>query len=290
VRVLVLGAQGMLGRDLVEILFPSYEVVGWDLRDLDITQAREAQEKIAHLHPRIIINCAAYTDVDGCESQPGLAFAVNAEGVRNLALAALAVPARLIHLSTDYVFDGVSQRPYIEDDPPSPLNLYGRSKHQGEIFLRESGADHLIVRTAWLYGPRGKNFVEAILRQAEAGKDLRVVDDQRGSPTFTRDLSFAVRDLLEGGVQGVSHVTNSGSCTWCEFAREILRQKGMRTIKVHPISAEELGRPAKRPAFSFLDCSRYEKVSGKKMRPWEEGLKDYFLFRGMERKPKGGET
>jgi len=280
VRLLVVGAQGMLGRDLVEILSPSYEVMAWDLPDLDITRAEEAQEKIAHLLPRGIINCAAYTDVDGCESQAGLAFAVNSEGVRNLALAASAVQARLIHLSTDYVFDGASQRPYKTDDPPSPLNIYGRSKHQGEILLRDSGVDHLIVRTAWLYGPRGKNFVEAILRQAEAGKELRVVDDQQGSPTFTRDLCSAIRDLLEGGAEGVFHVTNSGSCTWYEFALEILKQKGMSAIKVHPISAEELGRPAKRPAFSLLDCSRYEKVSGKIMRPWKEGLRDYFLFRG----------
>ena len=278
-RVLVLGAQGMLGRDLVEILPPSYEVIGWDLQDLDVTRAEQTNEKIARLHPRFIINCAAYTDVDACETKSGLAFAVNSEGVRNLAIAALAIQARLIHLSTDYVFDGASQRPYQENDPPFPLNLYGQSKLRGEILLRESGADHLIVRTAWLYGPRGRNFVEAILRQAEAGKELRVVDDQQGSPTFTRDLSLAIRDLLGCGESGIFHVTNSGSCTWCDFAREILKQKGIGAIKVHPISTEELGRPAKRPNFSLLDCSRYERVAGKKMRPWKEGLRDYFLFR-----------
>ncbi len=275
----MLGAKGMLGRDLVEILSSSYDVIGWDLADLDITRAQEARDKIARLQPRFVINCAAYTDVDGCESHSDLAFAVNSEGVRNLAMAAMAVQARLIHLSTDYVFDGASQRPYRENDPPFPLNIYGRSKLQGEILLRESGADYLNVRTAWLYGPRGKNFVEAILRQAVTGKELRVVDDQKGTPTFTRDLSFALRDLLEVHGTGVFHVTNSGSCTWYEFAKEILKQKGIKTIKVHPISAEELGRPAKRPALSLLDCSRYERVTGKKMRPWIEGLRDYFLLR-----------
>ena len=218
--------------------------------------------------------------MDGSESHSELAFAVNAEGVRNLALAARSVRARLVHLSTDYVFDGALRRPYLESDPPRPLNVYGRSKLEGEILLRESGADYLIIRTAWLYGPRGKNFVEAILQQAEAGRELRVVDDQRGSPTFTRDLSLAIRDLLPGQETGIFHVSNSGSCTWYEFAKEILAQKGIHSIKVHPISTDDLRRPAKRPAFSILDTSRYEQVTGKKMRPWKEGLRDYFQFRG----------
>jgi len=277
VRVLVVGAQGMLGRDLVEILSSSKEVIGWDIQELDITRREETREKIARLQPRFIINCAALTDVDGCETSRDLAFAVNSEGVRNLAVAALSVQARLVHLSTDYVFDGASRRPYREEDPPAPLNVYGWSKHRGEVFLQESGVDHLIVRTAWLYGRRGKNFVEAILQQAEAGKELRVVADQQGSPTFTRDLSAAIRDLMAAGAKGIFHVTNSGSCTWYEFAREILERKGMGGIKVLPISAEELRRPAKRPAFSLLDCSRYEKVSGEKMRPWVQALQDYFL-------------
>ena len=279
-RVLVAGAKGMLGRDLVEIFSPCYEVTGWDLPDLDITRAEETRGKIAGLRPRFIINCAAYTDVDGCESRADLAWAVNAGGVRNLAAAALAVRARLVHLSTDYVFDGASRTPYRPDDPPSPLNAYGRSKLQGEMLLRDSGADHLIVRTAWLYGPRGKNFVEAILRQAEAGRGLRVVNDQKGSPTFTRDLSGAIRDLLEAGAGGTFHVTNAGACTWFEFAREIVQQQEMNAVKIQPIPSEELGRSAKRPAFSVLDCSRYETTCGKKMRSWKEGLREYFLFRG----------
>ena len=279
-RVLVLGARGMLGRDLVEIFFPFYEVEGWDLRELDITRPEETREKIARLQPRIIVNCAAYTDVDGCESRENLAFAVNAEGVRNLALAARSVEAKLVHLSTDYVFNGGSRIPYKPDDPPSPLNVYGRSKLHGEILLRNSGAPYLIVRTAWLYGRGGKNFVAAILRQAEEGEDLRVVNDQRGSPTFTRDLSRAIRDLLEAGAGGIYHVTSADSCTWYEFAREILKQKAMSAVKIQPISSEELRRTAKRPAFSVLDCTRYEITCGKKMRPWKDGLQDYFSSGG----------
>jgi dTDP-4-dehydrorhamnose reductase len=269
----------MLGRDLVDIFSSTHEVTAWDLPEIDITRAEETRGKVAAFRPQVIVNCAAYTDVDGCESREDLAFAVNAEGVRNLGAAARQAKARLVHLSTDYVFDGASGKPYAPDDPPSPLNVYGRSKLQGENLLKDSGADHLIVRTAWLYGPRGRNFVEAILRQAEAGKDLKVVDDQRGSPTFTRDLSRAIRDLLEAGAGGVFHATNSGSCTWYDFAREILNQRALKNVKVEPIPSERLGRPASRPAFSVLDCSAYERLCGKKMRPWEDGLRDYFTFR-----------
>jgi dTDP-4-dehydrorhamnose reductase len=269
----------MLGRDLTDIFSSTYAITAWDLAELDITRAEETRQKIAGLNPRFIVNCAAYTDVDGCESRLEQAFAVNAAGVRNLALAALGVGARLVHLSTDYVFDGGSQTPYKPDDPPAPLNVYGRSKLQGEILLRESGADFLIVRTAWLYGPRGKNFVEAILRQAEAGRDLRVVNDQRGSPTFTRDLAGAIRNLIAAGAAGTFHATNAGSCTWYEFAREILDQRKLNAVKIQPIPSDALGRSAKRPAFSILDCSGYETTCGKRMRSWKEGLRDYFLFR-----------
>jgi dTDP-4-dehydrorhamnose reductase len=266
----------MLGQDLVEILASQNEVTGWDLADLDITRERETTEQIRRIHPQVIINCAAYTNVDGCEIQKDQAFRVNAEGARNVALASAAAQARLVHLSTDYVFDGAADKPYTENAPSNPLNIYGQSKLQGEIYIREVWKDHLIIRTAWLYGPKGNNFVKAILRQAAGGNDLRVVNDQRGSPTFTRDLSGAIRDLLAITEKGTFHVTNSGSCTWYEFALEILRVNGLKDIKVHPITSNNLDRPAKRPAYSILDCSRYERVTGKKMRSWLEGLRNYF--------------
>jgi dTDP-4-dehydrorhamnose reductase len=275
-RILILGAQGMLGNDLVEILSIQNEVIGWDLAELDITRARQTIEQIHPIHPQIIINCAAYTNVDGCETQKDQAFRVNAEGAKNLALASAATKARLVHLSTDYIFDGAADKPYTENAPPNPLNIYGQSKLQGEIYIREIWKDHLIIRTAWLYGANGNNFVKAISRQAEGGNDLRVVNDQRGSPTFTRDLGGAIRDLLTAGEKGTFHVTNSGSCTWFEFALEILRAKGLTDKVVYPISSQDLGRPAKRPLYSVLDCSRYEGATGKKMRPWLEGLRDYF--------------
>jgi dTDP-4-dehydrorhamnose reductase len=276
VRVLVLGAKGMLGHDLIETLASQNDVAGWDLADLDITRKRETIDKICGFNPRTIVNCAAYTDVDGCEAKREQAFAVNAEGAKNVALASAAVQARLVHLSTDYIFDGTAQKPYTEDAHPNPLNVYGRSKLQGETYIREISRDHLIVRTAWLYGHNGKNFVETILRQAQSGNELRVVNDQKGSPTFTRDLSGAIRDLLSYSESGTFHVTNSGACTWYEFAVEILRLKGLNHVNIHPLSSDDLNRPAKRPPYSILDCSRYERVTGKKVPPWKESLGKYF--------------
>jgi dTDP-4-dehydrorhamnose reductase len=222
-----------------------------------------------------LLNAAAYTDVDGCESKKETAFAVNAEGARNVALACAAIGGRMIHLSTDYVFDGSSRTPYREEDLPNPLNVYGASKLQGERFIQEILESHLIVRTEWLYGRHGKNFVDTILRHAEQQKEIRVVDDQRGSPTFAKDLSFALERLIEIKAGGILHVTNSGSCTWFEIARQILRDKGYDHVQVIPISSEELARPAKRPANSVMDCRRYEKLTGRMMRTWQEALQEY---------------
>jgi dTDP-4-dehydrorhamnose reductase len=278
-KVLVLGARGMLGQDLVEILAPEYEIISWDLAEIDITREKETAKNIVKVRPQAVINCAAYTNVDQCETRREQAFLVNAEGAKHVALASFTANARLIHLSTDYVFDGTATTPYKEDDPPYPISVYGQSKHQGEIYIRQIGRDHTIIRTAWLYGPRGKNFVEAILAQAAAGREIRVVDDQRGPPTFTRDLSQAIKELLPIPERGIFHVTNSGSCTWFEFALQILEESGFRDTKVQPISSKELGRPAKRPAYSILDNSRYEQATGNRMRSWERALKGYFPSR-----------
>lgn len=279
-KVLVLGARGMLGQDLVKILAPEFEIIPWDLAEIDITGERETMEKIMNLRPQAIINCAAYTNVDQCETHREQAFLVNAEGTKHVALASYRVNARFVHLSTDYVFDGTASTPYQEVDPPNPTSVYGQSKLQGEIYIRQSGGDHLIIRTAWLYGPRGRNFVEAILGQAAEGRQIRVVNDQQGSPTFTQDLSRAIKGLLPMTEQGIFHLTNSGSCTWHEFALRILEEGGFQGTEVRPISSNELGRSAKRPAYSILDNSRYEQVSGNHMRSWQGALKEYFLSRG----------
>jgi len=279
VKALVLGARGMLGQDLVKILAPEYEIIPWDLAEIDITREKETLEKIVKVRPQVIINCAAYTNVDQCETHRDQAFLVNAEGTKHVALASYTVKARFVHLSTDYVFDGTASIPYREDNSPNPMSVYGQSKLQGEIYVRKIGGDHLIIRTAWLYGPRGKNFVEAILSQAAEGKQIRVVNDQQGSPTFTRDLSQAIKGLLPMTEQGIFHLTNSGSCTWFEFALHILEESGFKGNEVRPISSKELGRPAKRPAYSILDNSRYEQISENKMRSWQEALKEYFNSR-----------
>lgn len=285
-KVLVLGARGMLGQDLVKTLAPEYEVIPWDLTEIDITREQETAERILEIRPRVIINCAAYTNVDQCETHREQAFLVNADGTKHVGLASKKVRARLIHLSTDYVFDGKASTPYRETDPPNPVSVYGQSKLQGEIYLGQIGGDHLIIRTAWLYGPQGRNFVEAILAQAGEGRQIRVVNDQKGSPTFTGDLSRAIKDLLATKEQGIFHLTNSGSCTWFDFALQILEEGGYRGTEVQPISSEELGRPARRPAYSLLDNSRYERISGKKMPSWRGALKEYFLSRAKERLPK----
>ena len=276
-KILVIGARGMLGRDLQPILSDQHEVIGKDIQDLDITDPLQIENEVDALRPQAVINAAAFTDVDGCESQEERAFAVNAEGAGHVALACRKTGARLIHLSTDYVFDGASRVPYTEDAPPRPLNVYGESKLRGEKAVQKAGGNHLILRTAWLYGRHGKNFVDTILRLASQQEELRVVDDQRGSPTFTRDLSRAIASLMDKDVRGILHVTNSGACSWFEFAKRILSLKPpfQRPVRILPIPSSELIRPAKRPAFSVLNCSRFEKEVGTGMRNWERGLEEY---------------
>lgn len=278
-RILILGARGMLGQDLVPFLSLSYAVIPRDIQDFDITDAERVKEEVLALKPQVIINAAAYTDVDGCETNKELAFSVNAQGAANIARACVIAQARLIHLSTDYVFDGSSANPYQEEEKPNPLNIYGLSKLQGEVAIQKSGADYLIIRTQWLYGAHGKNFVDTIIRLSRQEKELRIVTDQRGSPTYTMDLSWAIKVLIEKNAQGIIHVANSGSCTWYEFASEILRQLRLNQIPVIPISSAELGRPAQRPANSILNCHKFEKITGGKMRPWKDALRDYLFSR-----------
>jgi dTDP-4-dehydrorhamnose reductase len=277
VRVLILGARGMLGKDLVPIASAKNHVLGRDLDDFDITDQERVQKELIALRPQVVINAAGYTDVDGCESKRELAFSVNAEGARNIALGCAAIRAKMMHLSTDYVFDGSSKNPYHEEDLPHPLNVYGSSKLQGERYIQEILENYLIIRTEWLYGRHGRNFVDAILKKASQQEELRVVDDQRGTPTFTKDLSLAIDRLIGIEARGILHVTNSGSCTWFEFARQILREKNpaQREVQVIAISSTELARPARRPAYSVMDCQRYKQLTGSGMRPWEEALKEF---------------
>ena len=268
----------MLGRDLVGVLhssFPDDEVVGWDIEEIDIQKEGESVFKIGKLRPNIVIHVAAYTDVDGCERDEEKAFAVNAEGTKHVALAALRCRAKLIYLSTDYVFDGIRREPYVESDLPHPLNAYGRSKWQGEQYAQELVKNGLIIRAQWLYGRYGKNFVASILQQAREKKALSIVNDQIGSPTYTVDLAKAISVLIQFNAQGVFHVANSDWCTWFAFGQAILNLSGMNEVKVIPISSEELDRPAVRPSYSVFNCQKLKEKTGLTLRPWSEALNDY---------------
>jgi len=280
-KILVIGAKGMLGRDLMEVLRSSFsrdEVIGWDIEEIDIREEKETVEKIEHLHPSSVINVAAYTDVDGCESDEAKAFAINAEGMRRVALGASRCGAKVVYLSTDYVFDGKKGEPYVEDDPPHPVNVYGHSKLKGEQYVRELVKDALIIRTQWLYGKYGKNFVTAILRQAKEKRVLSIVNDQTGSPTYTPDLSKAISVLLRQDAHGIFHVTNSNHCTWYAFGREILKLSGIEGVEVLPITSEGLGRPAPRPFYSVLDCEKLRVETGMRVQPWPEALKEFLAI------------
>ena len=276
-KVLVSGCRGMLGTDLVRVLASAHEVIGVDLEEMDIGDPRAVEEQVAASAPDVVINVAAYTDVDRSEQEEGVAFRVNADGAANLALACRGARSRLVHVSTDYVFDGKADRPYSEEDLPNPLGVYGRSKWEGEKRIREILPEACLIRTAWLYGKAGKNFVKAILAQAGEKDRLRVVDDQRGSPTYTLDLATALRTAAEKGLEGTYHVTNQGSCSWREFAEKILELGEKQGVAVDPLSTEELGRPAPRPRNSVLDCGKFEKATGMSLRSWPEALKDYLF-------------
>ena len=276
--ILVVGARGMLGRDLMGILNASFsgdEVIGWDIEEIDIRKGDQSVARIEKLRPEIVIHLAAYTDVDGCELDKEKAFAVNAEGTRHVALAASKCRARMVYLSTDYVFDGDKREPYSESDPPRPLNVYGDSKLKGEQYVQELVKDFLVIRTQWLYGPFGKNFVDSILRQAREKKALSIVNDQTGSPTYTVDLAKAISGLIQFGARGIFHVANSDPCTWYTFGQAILKLSGVNQVRVIPISSKELGRPAARPSYSVLNCQKLKKETGLIMRPWSEALEDY---------------
>jgi dTDP-4-dehydrorhamnose reductase len=223
------------------------------------------------------VNAAAYTDVDGCETNRDLAFAVNGEGVGHLARVSTDIGAKLIQISTDYVFDGGKGSPYREDDPTGPLSVYGQSKLLGEQNARLN-PDHLIIRTQWLYGLHGKNFVETMLRLATERTELTVVDDQIGSPTWTVDLAGAIRALIAGDCRGTYHAANAGFCSWNEFARAIFAEAGV-AITVKPMTTTELNRPAPRPLYSTLDCGKLSRDTGFTPQGWRDALTSYLSLR-----------
>jgi dTDP-4-dehydrorhamnose reductase len=282
-KILVLGYKGMLGSDLMLRMAAAHDVAGKDVDDFDITLEDDCRRVIVECSPDVVINAAAYTNVDGCEADRERCFAVNAVGVKNIALACRGKGIRIVHFSTDYIFDGRKETPYLEEDEPAPLNVYGSSKLEGERFLQAFSDRWLLIRTAWLYGKNGKNFVKTILEKAAAVKTLDVVDDQIGSPTYSWDLAGAVQLLIEGGQEGLFHLTNRGRCSWYEFACKILQYAGRTGVAVQPIKSEGLARPAIRPAWSILSSRKFSEATGKTMRIWQIALQDYLEKTGCSR-------
>jgi dTDP-4-dehydrorhamnose reductase len=274
-KILIMGHRGMLGSDLMEALGKDHEVSGIDRDEFDIASAEDCLRVVEEFTPEVIVNAAAYTDVDGCETNRAACFSVNAEGVRNIASACKGRKTKIVHYSTDYVFDGTKGEPYLEDDPCRPINLYGESKRRGEQALIETAEDHVLIRTAWLYGRQGKNFVKAILAKAKDDGKLRVVDDQIGSPTYSLDLALATKLLVECDSRGIYHVTNRGVCSWYQFAQRIVEYAQLSGVTVEPIKSNEIDRKANRPAYSVLSNRKFMEATRKAMRPWQVALNEY---------------
>ncbi|MDR4480014.1 MAG: dTDP-4-dehydrorhamnose reductase [Nitrospira sp.] len=270
-RIVITGAQGQLGTDLRQTL-REHQLTLLDLPTFDLTQ-QDCGRVIVEAAPDVVIHAGAHTDVDGAERNPALAMAVNADGTERVARAAAQVGARLLSLSTDYVFDGQGTRPYVETDPANPLSAYGESKWVSEQRALACCENTLVVRTAWLYGLHGRNFVKTMLQLATERPCLKVVADQRGCPTFAEDLAAMIGKLVAHPSQGVLHVTNEGHCTWHEFATEIVRLSGYR-VPVEPITTADMPRPAKRPAYSVLSADRLHQL-GFSMPSWQDGLQRF---------------
>jgi dTDP-4-dehydrorhamnose reductase len=302
VRVLVTGAGGQLGRGLVAA-FADHAVTGLTRDDLDISAEAAVAAAVAALDPAVVVNAAAWTDVDGCESDPDRAHAVNALGPWWLARACARIGATLVHVSTDYVFGGEpgppapvdgtrARRPWTEFDAVAPVNAYGRSKAAGEQLVRRTLPTHHVVRSAWLYGAQGHNFVRTMLRLGHAGRPVRVVDDQVGSPTATPDLASAIRELAVSGRFGTWHRTNRGSCSWFELAQAVFALADL-DVDLAPQPSSALDRPAPRPSWSVLD-DRHATLAGlAPLRPWRTALADVLDELGELRRPDaaaGGTT
>ena len=278
-RILVTGARGMLGTDLVCVLEEKGdEVFATDVEELDITKLDYLNKMIGDICPDVVINCAAYTDVDKAEEEPEKAFLVNGLGVKNLALVCKELDIDLCHISTDYVFDGTKEGSYMPDDPPNPINVYGQSKLAGEKNIQEIMKKFYIIRTSWLYGKYGKNFVYTVLDFAKKQNELRIVDDQIGSPTWTVTLARVIRDIIETKKYGIYHVTdeNEGGISWYEFAKEIVRLSG---LQADTIPAKTTDRPhrASRPGNSLLDIQLVESILEEDLPFWSKSLENFLL-------------
>ena len=271
---LVVGARGMLGRDIAAALSDTHRVMAWDIDEIDITDRSRTVEQIAAAGPEVVVNAAAFVDLEACETDPDRAWLVNAVGAGHVAQGAEAAEASLVYISTDYVFDGAAESDYDEVAPPNPLNHYGRSKLAGERLSLSSCMRTCAVRTAWLFGHAPGNYVARVLNAADRDGAVRMPDDQVESPTYTGDLAAAIARLIACRATGIVHVTSRGACTRAEFAAEVLRQAG-RAEPVEVVEPRSAGRYARRPARPVLDCRLYRLLTGAELPPWREGIGRY---------------
>lgn len=279
-KLLIAGAAGMLGRDaMLAAANAGHEVVGFGRTELDVTNAGAVARKLDQERPGVVINCAAWTDVDGAEEAEPAAMAVNGTGAGNVAAAAATVGAPVVYVSSDYVFDGAKGAPYVETDQPAPLSAYGRTKLAGEEATAAANPRHFIVRSSWLFGVGGSNFVETMLRLAADHGEVLVVRDQVGSPTYTWHLAHGIVRLIEGVEYGIHHMAAEGQCSWYDFAREIFEQAKVE-CRVLSAATEMLGRPAPRPAYSALTSQREHAI---RLPSWQDGLAGYLAQRPVAR-------
>lgn len=275
-KIALLGAGGLLGMECRAALAELGDLIALERGELDLTKPQQVKALLRELRPTIVVNCAAYTDVDGCETKAEWAHLVNALGPGLLAETTRELGAHLVHISTDYVFDGKRAVPmgYTEEDPVSPQSVYGKSKWDGEQLVRQANPDHLVLRTGWLYGIHGRSFPKAILAQALKGSPLKVVNDQFGSPTWSRVLALQIAALVRARVTGTLHATAHGHCSWFDFACRLIQLTGLRA-EIQPCASVEFPRPAKRPANSILEKRRLLELDLDHMGTWEEGLEQF---------------
>ncbi|MEH7274651.1 dTDP-4-dehydrorhamnose reductase [Neobacillus vireti] len=274
-KVVVTGAAGQLGQDvLLELERKNHQAFGADRLQLDITKEEDVLAYISEVKPDVILHCAAYTNVDAAEENEDAAYQVNAAGTEYLAKAAKQVDAKLLYVSTDYVFDGTASKPYEVDEPTKPLGAYGRTKLAGEQLLQKHLDEFFIVRTAWVFGVYGNNFVKTMIRLGKERGEVGVVHDQVGSPTYTADLAQFMVELMETDKYGIYHATNSGICSWYEFAVEIFKQADLK-VTVNPLTSDQFPRPAARPKYSVLSKKMIEKQGLRPLRDWKEALAAY---------------
>ena len=287
-KILITGSNGQLGNELQDIIktgkcdicempekIKNYEVVALDVEDLDITNFGNVKKVLEEKKPDVVINWAAATNVDGCEAKEDLAFKINAIGPRNLAIVCEKIDAKLVQVSTDYVFSGQGSKPLTEFDITEPYSVYGKTKLLGENYVKEFCSKYYIVRTAWLYGYVGHNFVYTMMRLGKEKESLNVVNDQKGNPTHANDLAYHILKLIETEEYGIYHCTGKGECTWYDFAKEIMELAENKCI-VNPCTSEEYKTPAKRPEYSSLDNMMLRCTIGDEMRDWKEALKSFF--------------